>query len=59
MSYFDTKSSMFVLTLSDTEEGAPGPQNGPKGFGDLKSPQSSAGFRRRGTEHPNLLVYIY
>ena len=39
-----------------TEEGAKGPQKGQKGPGGPKVPQPSAGGRRRGREHPNLLV---
>ena len=38
---------MFGLTLSATEEGTEDPQKGL---------QPSAGARRRGTEHPKLLV---
>ena len=49
--YFDTKLSMFRFAYSDTEEGAEGPQKGPK-------TEPSAGARRRGAEHPELLVLI-
>ena len=43
---------IFGLTPSATEKGAKGPQKG------QRDPQSSAGARRRGAEHPELLVNL-
>ena len=54
--HFDAKFSMFGLVPSAMEEGAEGPQNGPKGRGGPKGPQPFAETRRRGAERPELLV---
>ena len=47
------------------EEGAEGPLNGPKGYwgpkwllGAQRAPQPLAGARRKGAQHPELLVIL-
>ena len=50
---------MFGLAPYFTKEGAKGPQNDPKGHGGQMAPHPSAGARRRGAEHSELLVQVY